>query len=419
MSTQSPSPRSGALGVADRSTGLRWTPLRVVAWLSLLWLVVGLLGVVQVSISKEIDVSTAALFACMDWGPWILLSPLVVWFSLRAQVNGRNWLRMVPLHVVAGLVAVLMHEGINEGLLSLGVLPAPPMGHHRVEQARKEPSGVQSGVPGSEQPAVAKRQAEKGKPPAPPPEPPAGVRFVRVRLVAPIYFFLVAAVHAIIYHRHSLERERRALAAEALLSEARLMTLQTQLQPHFLFNTLNTVSSLVYSNPVAADEVICSLSSLLRQVLDYSGRNQVPLSEELGFVESYLKIQRIRFPDRLITEIHVEPGLESVPVPTLILQPLVENAIIHGLSPKTTVGSLTIRARREGGQCLISVCDSGKGADKYPQNPDGSLKAEEHVGLLNTRGRLEALHGSQASFGLYPNPEGGICARLSIPFGQV
>jgi len=411
MSTQDPSRRSGTLGAAERANGLHWTPLRVVAWLTLLWIVVGLLGVVQVSISKEIDVTTAALFACMDWGPWILLSPLVVWFSLRAQVNGRNWLRLVPLHLVAGLVAVLLHEGINEGLLATGVLPAPPMGHHRSEQGRKEPGAGQS--------AMADREAEKGKPPAPPPEPPAGVRFVRVRLVAPIYFFLVAAVHAIIYHRHSLERERRALAAEALLSEARLMTLQTQLQPHFLFNTLNTVSSLVYSNPVAADEVICSLSSLLRQVLDYSGRNQVPLSEELGFVESYLKIQRIRFPDRLNTEIHVEPGLESIPVPTLILQPLVENAIIHGLSPKTTVGSLTIRARREGGQCLISVCDSGRSAEKYPQNPDGSLKVAEHVGLLNTRGRLEALHGGQASFGLFPNPDGGICARLSIPLGQL
>jgi hypothetical protein len=414
MSTPAPASPSGA--AADRSSGLQWTPLGVVAWLTLLWIVVGVLGVVQVSISKEVDLSTATIFACMDWGPWILLSPLVVWFSLRAQVNGRNWLRMVPLHLVAGLVAVLLHEGINEGLLKMGVLPAPPMGHHRVEQGRKEPRPEPVGATQmDQQPDTEQGKVPSGKPPGPPPESSGPVRFVRVRLVAPIYFFLVAAVHAILYHRHSLERERRALEAEALLSEARLLALQTQLQPHFLFNTLNTVSSLVYSNPVAADEVICNLSSLLRQVLDYSGRNQVPLSEELGFVESYLKIQRIRFPDRLITEIQVENGLEGLPVPTLILQPLVENAIIHGLSPKTSVGSLSIRARREGDHCIISVCDSGKGGEKYPKNPDGSLQVAEHVGLHNTRGRLEALHGSQASFGLYPNSEGGICARISIP----
>jgi len=407
--TASPSP------VSERPVGPRWTPLRVFAWLTLLWIVVGVLGVVQVSVSKEIDLSMAAVFACMDWGPWILLSPLVVWFSLRAQVNGRNWLRMVPLHLVAALVAVVLHEGINEGLLTLGVLPAPPMGHHRVEPGRKEAKPEATAVAPKEAVLGAGVKADGGRPPGPPPESNAAVRFVRVRLVAPIYFFLVAAVHAIIYHRHSLERERRALAAEALLSEARLMALQTQLQPHFLFNTLNTVSSLVYSNPVAADEVICNLSSLLRQVLDYSGRNQVPLSEELGFVEAYLKIQRIRFPDRLLTEIQVESGLEGLPVPTLILQPLVENAIIHGLSPKTTVGSLRIRAAREGDRCVITVCDSGKGGEKYPKNADGSLKVEEHVGLHNTRGRLEALHGTQASFGLYSNPDGGICAKISIP----
>jgi len=202
------------------------------------------------------------------------------------------------------------------------------------------------------------------------------------------------------------ERERRALQAEAQVAETRLLALQTQLQPHFLFNTLNSIASLVHTQPAAADRMICSLSALLRGVLDIAHEREVPLARELEFVRQYLEIQTTRFEGRLKVTWQVAPGLERCAVPTLLLQPLVENAVIHGLAPLPRGGEITLRAFLTADVLRVEIEDNGVGLD---------ANKPERVGLHGTRERLRTLYGDRAHFELVPKAEGGTSARLSLP----
>lgn len=377
--------------------------------LTLLWVAVAGVFTVQQAIGRELDWRMVAGFALLDWGPWIVLSPIVLWLAERVQIDGRNWRRTVPVHVLAAVATALVLE-VTTGLFMGVFLPRPPDGPRLMLEPRVR--------------LLAPRAAPQPPADLPPPQagqnPPAGpgpqrLRFVRARLTVPIYFLLVAAAHAVAYHRRSLERERRALTAEARLAEARLMALQTQIQPHFLFNTLNAISSLILTAPQAADEMLCALSELLRSVLAASTRREVPLAEELGFTDRYLAIQQIRFADRLEVRREIEPGLDAAAVPTLILQPLAENAVIHGITPGSKRGFVKVSVRRAGDRLVLSVADSGHGGALLPRAADGTLAVRENIGLANVRARLEALHGSSAHLTLAPVSEGGVCATIELP----
>jgi hypothetical protein len=191
--------------------------------LTLLWMAIAGVFAVQQAIGRELDWRIVAGFALLDWGPWIVLSPIVLWLAERVQIDGRNWRRTVPVHLLAALATALIFE-VTTGLFMGVFLPRPPEGPRPFMEPR-----VRFVSPGA---AVGPRA---DAPPQGFQNPPGGQgpqrpRFVRARLTVPIYFLLVAAAHAIAYHRHSLERERRALTAEARLAEARLMALQTQIQ---------------------------------------------------------------------------------------------------------------------------------------------------------------------------------------------
>lgn len=179
-------------------------------------------------------------------------------------------------------------------------------------------------------------------------------------------------------------REREQLHAK--LTEANLAQLKAQLRPHFLFNTLNTIATLVHTDPQTADEMITSLSELLRASFELGDRQEITLGEELGFVRSYLAIQEARFRDRLAVEIDVDDAVLRSSVPTFFLQPLVENAIQHSIAPRRHGGKLTLRARRERGTLRIDVRDDGTGFD--------ATRVGAGVGLSNTLARLQALYGS-------------------------
>lgn len=396
---QSPSPAEGAHH--DSATSRIWQSRlgRGIA-LALLWVVLALISAAQNAAWREMEWPVALTFATLDWGPWVLLSPLVLWYARRVQIDGHNWQRTVPLHLLGALVIAFAAQLIAQTVIDARVLPLPEGGF---------------GPPRPPPPAGA---TDRG-PGAGDRQPPPGSRFIRARFSIPIYCVLVAAAHAVAYHRRSLERERRALHAEARLTEARLMALQTQLNPHFLFNTLNTISSLVYTQPQAADEMLCSLSELLRRALAIAERREVTLAEEMEFIDRYVSIQRIRFADRLQVRRDIGPGLERAAVPTLLLQPLVENAIVHGVAPHTSQGIVTIRAMAQGTRLVLTVSDTGGAGALAGLNPGDTPPVTERVGLSNTRARLVAMYGADAQFTLTRAVEGGLCARIDLPLRRI
>jgi two-component system LytT family sensor kinase len=207
----------------------------------------------------------------------------------------------------------------------------------------------------------------------------------------------------------ALNAERlRAARAETLAHEAQLRALRSQLEPHFLFNTLNAITTLVETGDrVRALEMIGSLSNFLRATLATMDSPMVSLAKELDLVSRYLAIQQVRFGDRLRLRVDVDREILDGQVPALILQPLVENALKHGLLPREEGGSLSLAAHRKGELLEIAVVDDGPGLPKT-----GLLRG---VGLRNTEARLREVYGSRAEFSLTPGPAGGLAAILRIP----
>jgi signal transduction histidine kinase len=221
-----------------------------------------------------------------------------------------------------------------------------------------------------------------------------------------VYCAIVAAAHSVVYYERSRERDQLA----ARLGDVRLQLLSMQLQPHFLFNTLNTIAELVHGDPDAADYMITGLSDLLRRTLELGPTQEIPLDAELDLLDRYLNIQKARFGDRLRVAIAVEDGARMASVPVLLFQPLVENAIRHGLAERVSSGQIDVSARLDGSHLVITVTDDGRGTGTQ------DAWSQERVGLGNTRARLEALYGSEHRLDLANAPGRGVRVTLEIPF---
>jgi sensor histidine kinase YesM len=228
-----------------------------------------------------------------------------------------------------------------------------------------------------------------------------------------IYAATLGTSYAVSFYERYREREVRATQLEAQLAQAQLQALKMQLHPHFLFNTLNGIAGLVRdSRNKAAVDMLVGLSDLLRYTLENAGKQEVPLREELDFLELYLDIQKMRFPDRLQVEMHVASDTLDALVPNLILQPLVENAIRHGVSLRATAGMIGINAERVDGVLQITVHDDGPGLRPVAS----SQSAGDGIGLSNTRARLAQLYGAAHRFTTENRVGGGFEAALAIPF---
>jgi two-component system LytT family sensor kinase len=218
---------------------------------------------------------------------------------------------------------------------------------------------------------------------------------------------VVGVVHAVEYQRSVREGVLRAAQLEGHLTRARLEILRAELQPHFLFNALHSISTLMHRNVEAADEMLAQLGDLLRLSLERKSVQQAPLREELSVLEPYLNILRIRFGDRLSIGVDVDPALLDVTVPLFLLQPLVENAIRHGIDRRAGAGRIDIRARASGDSIEITVADDGAGLS---QNG-----FREGIGLSNIRLRLEQLYATRGTIALKGNPESGTEVVVRIP----
>lgn len=224
-----------------------------------------------------------------------------------------------------------------------------------------------------------------------------------------IAWLIVGVAHAFLYYDRSNQRERHAVELEARLVQARLQALSAQLNPHFLFNALNSVAELVHRNPGAADRMLVSLGQLLRASLDRSTAQQVPLRDELALLERYVDLEKMRLGERLHVRWEIDRSLLSAPVPRLLLQPLVENAIHHAIAPRLQPGCVMVSVKRIRGELVLEVHDDGHAAPAPPGNGHG-------IGLANTRARLRALYGEDHTFELTRTAnDDGTVARVRLP----
>ena len=228
-----------------------------------------------------------------------------------------------------------------------------------------------------------------------------------------VYWVVVSLVSGLGYYHKFRERELRAAELEKRLAEARLQALQMQLNPHFLFNTLNAIATLLHRDADAADRMIVRLGELLRLALDTANTQEVTLRHELDFLSRYLEIEQTRFGSRLEVSMDIGPDTVDALVPNLILQPILENAIRHGIQPRATPGRIALRARREAGRLRLTVEDNGAGLS-------GQQPSREGVGLTNTRERLRQLYGEAQHLLFREAPNGpGLVVEIELPFHSV
>ena len=222
---------------------------------------------------------------------------------------------------------------------------------------------------------------------------------------------IVVAVHAILYYRDLRASELEQASLKARLAEAQLRALKMQLHPHFLFNTLHSISSLVLEDSAKANKMIARLGDFLRLTLDSSEQQMVTLKEEMEFLRCYLEIEQVRFGDRLVVDYEIESTALSGHLPHLILQPVVENAIQHAIAPRLTPGRIDIEAKRLNGLLRVAVTDTGPGSGTTNKPAEGHGR-----GLTNVRARLRETYGARFRFETEDNPEGGLKVIMEIPF---
>ncbi|HZB44486.1 MAG TPA: histidine kinase [Pyrinomonadaceae bacterium] len=304
---------------------------------------------------------------------WALGTVLVLWLADRFPVEGRLWRRNVPVHLLFATAFVFVISGLFQIIYFF--LMSDPGRHYDPAQTLRW--------------IIYNSSENYG-----------------------IYGLLVLLNQVFRYYRRYREGELRSSRLQTQLTQAQLEALKMQLQPHFLFNTLHSISALLHRDPDAADRMIARLGDFLRLTLENSGAQEVSLQKELEFLTCYLEIERVRFQDRLTTSVEVEPGALDAPVPNLILQPIVENALRHGIAQTRGPGRVEISAKREHGSLRIRVRDNGPGLAAITR-PDDGLR--EGLGLSNTRARLEQLYGAAHRFELENAPDGGLLVTLEIP----
>jgi two-component system, LytTR family, sensor kinase len=335
------------------------------------WTLIGLSFAFQFYISSakaglEVTWKQAVSYALGDWYVFAVLSIPVIWLARRFNFDPGNRARSLAVHVPGSLLFSLAYM----------VLRAL-VGHWQSASSFLE----------AFQPLL--------------------VKTWHFNLL--IYWVIVAVSFAFDYYGKFRERELRAAELEKSLAQAKLQALQMQLNPHLLFNSLHSISALMHQDVEAADRMIVRLSDLLRAALENSDAQEVTLRAEIKFLQSYLEIEQIRFGSRLTVEMQIPTDLLDARVPNLILQPLLENAIRHGIEPHAKPGIIELRAQRANGELTLDVSDNGAGVSN-------ANTLNEGVGLSNTRARLWTLYGEAHRFELGNRPEGGLRVRVTIPF---
>ena len=301
----------------------------------------------------------------LDYWIWAALTPAIFYMAKRFPFSKRTWARTTAIHFGAYLVFASAHEAIGQ----LVGLPGP----------------VGAGFHGS--------------------------AFV-LRVIASLYndlwmYWPVVVIWSMVeYYQRYRERDMHAAQLNVQLTRAELQALRNQLRPHFLFNTLNSIAALMHEDVRAADDMLADLSHLLRVYLRDNDEQEITLGQETELLQTYVGIQKRRFEDRLSVVFDIPTALSQAAVPTLLIQPLVENAILHGIAPRPRPGTVRISAHKDGLKLVLEIADDG-----------GGLPSDyrEGIGLSNTRSRLRQLYGDQQSFELRNVPGTGVTIRVTLP----
>ncbi|MEO8573399.1 MAG: histidine kinase [Pyrinomonadaceae bacterium] len=356
---------------------------KYVKWLTIwaVWTLFALFFASQFALQNQLSERPVPFWQILSWQLvsgyiWFGISPIILFLSRRFPFDEGKWKTSLPVHVIS-CVAIAFIQLLMDSFV-LTRLGYPPN--------RQFPSFF------------------------------AAYKFfvlVNLHLSILIYMGVVGISSAYRYYQKYREQELQASQLEARLAQSRLQVLKMQLHPHFLFNTLNAISELIYKDPESADRMLTDLSDLLRLSFENLEVQEIPLKQELEFLEKYLEIEQMRFQDRLMVEMNIAPDTLDASVPNMILQPLVENAIKHGIAPRSSGGRIDINAVRSNGHLEISVRDDGLGV------PFGDFEnLHDGVGLTNTRRRLRHLYGDSHSFDLEKLETGGLGVNLVIPFKQ-
>jgi two-component system LytT family sensor kinase len=315
------------------------------------------------------------------WGSWFLLLPLVFAAARRAHKFGLTHPQGVAIHIAACIALSVLHCVI------WGVL-----------------RWVINTTPGPTTTSLT-----------------ASVRFIVSYVFASDvlrYVVLAAVYHMLVFRAETRERVLSEARLRTRLAESRLEALEARLHPHFLFNTLNTVTSLIRTNPAAAIRVVDDLSDLLRAAIRAEPGREVSLAAELDLVQRYLSIQQIRFSDRLRVAVDIAPDTLGARVPQMLLQPIVENAVQHGIAPRDGPGTVTISAARSGAALRLGVQDDGVGYGRAPRrrNENGSNGSGHGIGLAKTRERLTELYGKRFTLDIVAVEPVGTLVTITFPF---
>jgi LytS/YehU family sensor histidine kinase len=223
-----------------------------------------------------------------------------------------------------------------------------------------------------------------------------------------LYWTTLVVAHALHYYKGLRAEEARASKLSAQLAQAQLQALRMQIHPHFLFNTLNSIAALLHKDVETADRMVARLGDFLRSTLKRSEAQTISFGQELEFLKCYLDIERTRFQDRLTVNLEIDPQTLEIPVPNLILQPIVENAVRHGIARQTGAGLITIRASKPECRLLIEIEDNGPGLQE-------NQNANSGIGIMNTQSRLQQFYGDDFSFQLRNSNGRGVLVSMNIP----
>ena len=356
---------------------------KVLAWSSF-WTVLGVAFSTQVFLAEQRFGAESSWWTALrtylpEWYLWGLVSLVVVQLTRRFPVDRGNWRRHLPLHVGASLNLALVH------LIASVLIQA-----------------AFSSAAGEPYPILTKLVDNFT---------------IQYHWNVVVYWAILGVAHAREYHRDREAHRLRAARLEARLAQARLQALTLELRPHFLFNALNAIAELIHEDPDSAERMVQRLGDLLRRTLETDGSREVPLERELALADGYLSVEAVRFQDRLTVDYDVAADARSGRVPAMILLPLVENAVKHGLARRSSGGRVGIRARREADRLELEVWDDGPGLTPCPPLRDAERGNERMgVGLANTRARLEQLYGDASSLELLPGSPNGLVVRVVLPF---
>lgn len=352
-------------------------------WLTIfsIWTIFGFFFTSQFALQNQLSESPVEFWRILSWQlfsgyVWFLLTPVVLLLGNKFPFEKGRWKTSLPVHILASFLIALFQLSIDAYVL-------PKLGYFR----RLQPQTYW--------------------------ETYKIFLLVNLHFGVAIYWAVLSIYQAVSYYRKYRERELKTSQLEARLAQSRLQVLKMQLHPHFLFNTLNAISELIHKDAEAAERMIGDLSDLLRMSFENLETQEISLKQELEFLKKYLEIEQMRFHDRLRVEMEISPDTLDAKVPNMILQPLVENAIKHGIAPRSEGGKIEIGAIRNNGDLSLTVTDNGIG---IPFND--TINLPEGVGLSNTRRRLKHLYGEKHKFDLTPEIK-GLKVKLTIPFREI